>query len=251
MQLHGDDRTAGHHDGTIGQRVRADGRDHQHVEVRRDDGAAAGQRVGSGAGGARDHQAVAAVGVHIGAVDPGFEIEHAAGFPLLQHHVVERQRARGRAVGADERASSSARSSRSQRPSSAASTEASMSCGSTSVRKPSRPRLMPISGTPRCATSRAAYSSVPSPPMAMTRSACSAISLFRNARRRGPRVHRAGRTPAISARTPRFLRCGRRVSADSATRASLNRPISAQACAGRAMLLCSTGHTGGQCTESH
>ena len=92
----------GHHDGAIGQRVRADRRDHQHVEVRRDDGAAAGQRIGGGAGGTRHHQAVAAVGVHVGAVDPGFEIEHAAGFPLLQHDVVERQRAVACAVGADE-----------------------------------------------------------------------------------------------------------------------------------------------------
>ena len=114
------DRAAGHDDGTVGQRVRADGRDHQHVEVRRDDGAAAGQRIGGRAGGARDHQAVAAVRIHVGAVDPGFEIQHAAGFPLLQHDVVERQRA-GRWCRSrrSRRASSSARSSRSQRPSSA------------------------------------------------------------------------------------------------------------------------------------
>ncbi len=42
------------------------------------------------------------MGVDIDAVDPGFEIEHAAGFPLLQHDVVERQRAGGDAVGADD-----------------------------------------------------------------------------------------------------------------------------------------------------
>ena len=42
------------------------------------------------------------MGVHIDAVDPRFEIEHAAGFPLLQYHVVERQRAGGVAVCADD-----------------------------------------------------------------------------------------------------------------------------------------------------
>ena len=99
MSFHGDHRAPGHHDGPIGQRVRADRRHHQHVEVRRDDGAAAGQRIRRGAGGAGDHQAVAAVGIHVGAVDPGFEIQHAAGFPLVQHDVVERQRRDGRAVG--------------------------------------------------------------------------------------------------------------------------------------------------------
>ena len=60
------------------------------------------KRIRRGAGGTRHHQAIAAVGVHIGAVDPGFEIEHAAGFPLLQHDVVERERARDVAVGADD-----------------------------------------------------------------------------------------------------------------------------------------------------
>ena len=92
----------GHHDRAIGQRVRADGRYHQDVEVRCNDGAATGQRIGSGAGGTRNDQAIAAMRIDIGAVDPGFEVEHAAGFPLLQHDVVERERAGGDAVGADD-----------------------------------------------------------------------------------------------------------------------------------------------------
>jgi hypothetical protein len=40
--------------------------------------------------------------IHVYAVDPGLEIQHAAGFPLLEHDVVERQRARRGAVGADD-----------------------------------------------------------------------------------------------------------------------------------------------------
>ena len=43
--------------------------------------------------------------------------------------------------------------------------------GLTSVRNPKRPRLIPSSGTEWPATSRAAYSKVPSPPIAMIRSA--------------------------------------------------------------------------------
>ena len=60
------------------------------------------KRVRGGSGGAGHHQPVTAVGVHVGAVDPGFEIQHAAGFPFLQHDVVERQRAGDCAAGADQ-----------------------------------------------------------------------------------------------------------------------------------------------------
>ncbi len=47
---------------------------------------------------------------------------------------------------------------------------ASMCSGPTSARKPRRPRLIPSSGTLRPAMRRAAYSMLPSPPMATTRS---------------------------------------------------------------------------------
>jgi hypothetical protein len=76
-----DHRAARNHDGAIGQRMRTNGRDHQHVEMRRDDGAAAGKRIRSRTRGTGHHHAITAVGVHIDAVDPRFEIEHAGGFP--------------------------------------------------------------------------------------------------------------------------------------------------------------------------
>ena len=148
------DTTIGRSDRVCGQI----GRDHEHVEVRLDDRTAAGQRVGRRARGARDDDAVARVRVHVPLVHPRLEVEHAAGGDLLQHDVVEGER-----LGAvvPSRATQARREQRragrcSQRPSSAASTQASMSCGMTSVRKPSRPRLMPRSGTPSRATSRAA-----------------------------------------------------------------------------------------------
>ena len=108
------------------------------------DRAAAGKRVGGGTRGRGDDEAVAAVRVHVGAVDPGLEVDHAAGFALGDHDVVERERSRcvcrppGHArleqhaplglAAAVERVVDALRASCS---------------GPTSVRKPSRPRLMP------------------------------------------------------------------------------------------------------------
>ena len=40
--------------------------------------------------------------VHVRAINPGFEIEHAGGFPLLQHNVVEGKGACGYAIRADD-----------------------------------------------------------------------------------------------------------------------------------------------------
>src|SRR5690606_41266277 len=51
-----------------GQRVRADRDHHQHIEQRINNGAAAGEGIGGGAGGAGDHQAITAVAVHEAAV---------------------------------------------------------------------------------------------------------------------------------------------------------------------------------------
>ena len=67
------------------------------------------ERIGGRAGRRRDDQAVAAVRVHVAAVDPGFEIQHAAGLPLLQHDVVQRLAA---AIGLARRAQRRAAASR-------------------------------------------------------------------------------------------------------------------------------------------
>ncbi len=77
--------------------------------------------------------------------------------------------------GDSSRACSNGRRSASQSPASTALRRVIMSCGSTSVRNPRRPRLMPSSGTSCSATRPAAYNSVPSPPMAIIRSARSMI----------------------------------------------------------------------------
>ena len=71
--------------------MRADGDNHQHVEVGLDDRPTAGERIGGGARCARDDQAIAAVAVHVAPVDAGFEVEDAAGVPFGEHHVVERE----------------------------------------------------------------------------------------------------------------------------------------------------------------
>jgi heat-inducible transcriptional repressor len=89
MQHHGNSAAAGHHDGAVGQCVRADRHHDQHIEARVDDGPATGQRVGGGAGGAGHHESIAAVGIDVAAIHAGLEVEDAAGFPLGEHHIVE------------------------------------------------------------------------------------------------------------------------------------------------------------------
>ena len=100
MGLDLDRGIAGNDDRPVGKSVRADGRHHQHVEARVDDRPAAGQRIGGGAGGGSDDHAIAAMRVEEPAVDAGLEIEHAPGLPAQQHHIIERQQLRLRAVGA-------------------------------------------------------------------------------------------------------------------------------------------------------
>ena len=223
MQAHLDDRGGGDHDRPVREGVRADRRDHQHRQVRLDDRAAAGERVGGRAGGGGDDDAVAAVGVDEAPVDAGLEVEHAPGLVLLQHHVVERQ------CLATPRPPAHVQARRQQRPLVALRAprrgprrpRRSMSCGMTSVRKPRRPRLTPSSGTPWRATRRAAYSSVPSPPTAITRSARVPNSLLRHAlrdrrqssRQRGVLAHQhlhAAAAAGAAAARPRSRRCADR-----------------------------------------
>ena len=113
-----------HHDGTVAQGMRADGRQHPDIEVGLDDGAAAGQRIGGRAGRGGDHHAVAAMRIDEMPVDRGFEVHGAAGFPLIDHHVVQGEgahRSRRRAFPAARPAASadprcSARRARCPRP---------------------------------------------------------------------------------------------------------------------------------------
>lgn len=69
--------------------MRADRRDNQYLQVRIDDGTATGQRIGRGASGTGDDNAVPGVGVDVAAVDPGLKVHHAAGGQLLHDNVVE------------------------------------------------------------------------------------------------------------------------------------------------------------------
>ncbi len=99
-QLDFDRRARRDDDRPVRHRVRADRRHHQHVEMRLDDRAAAGQRIRRGAGGRRDDDAVAGVRVDEPAVHARFEIQHAAGGGLLQNDVVEPERLDDRAIAA-------------------------------------------------------------------------------------------------------------------------------------------------------
>ncbi len=78
-------------DGTVAQPVRADGHQHDGVQVRLQQGAASRERVGGGTGGGGDDDAVGTLRVHVVAVHPGLELDHARDVPLVQHHVVESQ----------------------------------------------------------------------------------------------------------------------------------------------------------------
>lgn len=88
------------------------------------------------------------MGIDEAAADPGLEFDHPAGLVLLHDHVVERETVPG-APAPLMAAASSVRSSRWKRPASTSSKRASISSAVTSARKPSRPRLMPSSGTSR------------------------------------------------------------------------------------------------------
>ncbi len=137
-------------DRPVRKRVRRDRRDHDGAQRGMNDGPAAGERVGRRARRARDHEPVAAVRIDETAVDPDFELDHAPGFVPLHDDVVERAvRALGAVRGSESRAAATGVGrSRSGLPARRRRC-ASISSGRTSVRKPSRPRLTPSSGTPR------------------------------------------------------------------------------------------------------
>ena len=78
--------------------MRADRHDHQRRQVRLDDRAIAGQRIRGRARRARDDDAIAIVGIDVGAIDPCLEVERAPGVVLLHDHIVEREGLRHRAA---------------------------------------------------------------------------------------------------------------------------------------------------------
>ena len=88
-EAHLDDRAGRHHDGAIGEGVRADRRDYEHIEVGLDDGATAGERIGGGACGGGDHEAIAAMRVDEALVDPGLVIDEVATLVGLHDDVVQ------------------------------------------------------------------------------------------------------------------------------------------------------------------
>jgi hypothetical protein len=73
----------GDHDGPVGQGVGANRREHQDIEMRLDDGTAAGKRIRRRARRRGDDDAVARVRVDVLAVHSRFEVQHAAGGCLL------------------------------------------------------------------------------------------------------------------------------------------------------------------------
>jgi hypothetical protein len=85
-----DAAAAGDHQRPVAEGVRADRHEQQRVQARMDQGAAAGQRIGGGAGGSRDDQAVGALGVDEAAVDVGLELDHPHRVPFVDDHIVQR-----------------------------------------------------------------------------------------------------------------------------------------------------------------
>ncbi len=155
------------HDGSIGKRVGADRRHDQQIQSRIHDRSAAGQRIGGRARGGRDHDAIAAVRVQVTPVHQGLKIEHVPGFATQQHDIVEGQMLRDRPLAALQ-ARFEERSPVGRAASIKHGLDAGLDIRGAARRSgnPSRPRLIPSSGTSRPTTSRAACSKVPSPPTA-------------------------------------------------------------------------------------
>lgn len=78
------------HDGPVGQRMRADGRQHDGIEMRFHDRPADAQRIRGRTGGSGGDKAVAPVGIHIVSVNSGSVFQHTGGFTPLDYHVVYR-----------------------------------------------------------------------------------------------------------------------------------------------------------------
>ncbi len=87
---HADPAGFGHQHRTVGEHVRADGREADGGHRRENDGAAGGKRIGRGAGGRADDEAVGLVGAHELLVDVDVEIDHAGDVGLGEDGVVER-----------------------------------------------------------------------------------------------------------------------------------------------------------------
>ena len=159
-------------DRPVGQRVRAHRHQRDHGQRRVQDRPAGGQRVGGGAGGRGDDQAVGAQVVDELPVDAHLELDQAALGALGDRHVVEREHVEhALAARAAPAAASSMRASVTYWPSSIAPDGVEHVSIEMSVRKPSRPWLTPTSATSKGASVRAMLSMVPSPPMTMARSA--------------------------------------------------------------------------------
>ena len=77
LNADGEARVSAHHDRTQGEQVRTDGRDHDRVDVGREDGAVGGQRVGRRAGGRGDDDAVGAEAGNFLAVEFNGKFAHA------------------------------------------------------------------------------------------------------------------------------------------------------------------------------
>ena len=77
----------------------ADRRHYEHIEVRLDDRAAAGEGIRGRAGRARNDDAVAGMRVDIHPIQMCFKVDHPTRHQLLHHHVIERQRFSNPAIG--------------------------------------------------------------------------------------------------------------------------------------------------------
>ena len=172
------DGGVGHRDRAVRERVRRDRHERERRHLGREDRAAGRQRVRGGAGGRGDDHAVGAHRVHEAAVDLDGDFDQAAERAAVDHDVVEAEAfsTAGAARALDARRDAACAAPRRSARRASPCTAASMRDSGMSVRKPSRPRLMPISGTAAGASRRAIDSMVPSPPSTMARSTGSRVA---------------------------------------------------------------------------
>ena len=147
---------AGSTSGRLRERVRRDRRQHERVDRRMHDRAARREVVGGRSGGRRDDQAVGFDVTDELAVDVDVDLDHARQRAARDDDVVERERARRSSPSPRGRGPSSISRVSIGRPAGEERLERARSdrLRPTSVRKPSRPRLMPRSGASplECAT---------------------------------------------------------------------------------------------------
>ena len=82
----------GNDNGAVGHGLRADGDEGEGAQCGLQNGAAGGQRIGSGAGGRGDDEAVRALGINKFAVHKHFKFNHLPRAAARQHHIVQGQR---------------------------------------------------------------------------------------------------------------------------------------------------------------